>query len=157
MSDRLYTVKPLPAGAYEIEASRFARELFEYYEYCVVNDPTKLDEIRAWTATILAAPGPQPIPQLAASGREWAAAREWAARIIPRSATLSLTALARPDRQGAPRRGSVSRYIAVWILGYGAGAARRGGSKTSLPHFTSLHSGMESSLRTRRSGGSQKR
>ena len=53
MSDRLYTVKPLPAGAYEIEASRFARELFEYYEYCVVNDPTKLDEIRAWTATIL--------------------------------------------------------------------------------------------------------
>ena len=93
MSDRLYTVKPLPAGAYEIEASRFARELFEYYEYCVVNDPTKLDEIRAWAATILAAPGPQPIPQLAASGREWAAAREWAARIIPRSATLSLTAL----------------------------------------------------------------
>ena len=59
VSDRLYTVKPLPAGAYEIEASRFARELFEYYEYCVVNDPTKLDEIRAWTATILAAPGPQ--------------------------------------------------------------------------------------------------
>ena len=87
MSIRLYTVKPLPAGAYEIEASRFARELFEYYEYCVVNDPTKLDEIRAWTATILAAPGPQPIPQLAASGREWAAAREWAARIIPCSAT----------------------------------------------------------------------
>ena len=53
VSIRLYTVKPLPAGAYEIEASRFARELFEYYEYCVVNDPTKLDEIRAWTATIL--------------------------------------------------------------------------------------------------------
>ena len=71
----------LPASAYTIAVRRFSREMFDYYEYCVVNDPTMLDEIRSWAATILAAPGPQPIPQLAASGREWAAAREWAARV----------------------------------------------------------------------------